>query len=133
MVIEKKDSFGSLGNEIDHSLCFWQMAHGKKWDSLYGNSIFLTISEFAKSEALDDLYQQYGDSFKNGFDSLVKNTNLVKGTTFYRVMSIIYNNDLPEDTPPLCKISYLGYSGDGRNFLNVEQLIAMINKGDYNN
>lgn len=88
--------------------------------------------ERIESVSLQFLRVTYGDGLMKGMETLCNSTTPTPDTVYFRVLSIIYNKDLPAETAPLCKISYLGHPrGPSTTKLSAAHWIAVINKGDY--
>ena len=85
----------------------------------------------AEAVSLDFLDLKYGSGIRTGFVDIAKTTYDDGKTNFFRVLSIIYNKDKPEQTTPLCKVSYLGFPKGEVTRLTLDDCIRQINKGDY--
>jgi len=81
--------------------------------------------------ALTTLTAEYGPDIADGFAGLSRDVvaSTRKKSTYYYVMSMIYNRDL-ETEAPLAKLSYLGCDNSGGAMLmSSEQLIGLVNAG----
>ena len=80
--------------------------------------------------SMSDLCAAYGDVIRTNFAQLTTGSATASTSDYYRVMTMITNND-GTDSTPLCKISYLGYDKSLRPQQTVEVYQAQINRGTY--